>query len=60
MLLQMDNFFELFMMAGESMKLDGFTDISDSQLDTKLVVFRMTAVIGCRRAHNMDKQILIK
>ena len=42
MLSQMDDFFELFMMAAEWTKLDGFADISDSRLDTRLVVFRLT------------------
>ena len=53
----MDDFFEfeLFMITGE---LDGFADISDSRLDTRLVVFKMTVMIGCERAYNMDKQNL--
>jgi hypothetical protein len=57
MLSQMDDFFEfeLFMITGE---LDGFADISDSRLDTRLVVFKMTVMIGCERAYNMDKQNL--
>ena len=56
----MDDFFEfeLFMIAGELTKLDGFADISDSRLDTRLVVFKMTVMIGCERAYNMDKQNL--
>jgi len=47
MLSQMDDFFELFMVAGEPTELNGFADISDPRVDTRLVLFRMTVMIRC-------------